>query len=277
MLAEPGERFTWLLGPSDALAAVQPELHGATTSPTTASAEVRSALADALRTRGVLADPSEEPPRPPRIGIWGEGPVAALLRHLVRPWAQVLTDSVGEGMVSPIERHPTPSHAARLASPPDRAPTEPEVEELARRGGDILVTCAEWLPDTSFAALDAQCSDAGLAWHHCHAEGTGIAVGPMQVPGGPRYRDWRGRRLAASTTPDELESYWAYLSSPATAPPPAPQPSDAVAAVAAGHLLADLQHWWGRRTPTVPAHEHLVDHDAHGRLQVTHHPVLPLP
>jgi hypothetical protein len=137
--------------------------------------------------------------------------------------------------------------------------------------GEVLVSCAGWLPDAAWQRLDTD--RAGRPWHRCHIEGTRLVLGPFSVPGTPTYLDARTRRLAASAWPDELETLWRHLDA-ATDLPPVPWPDPGVLAVAAGLITADLvAHRAGRRPPGA---DRQVVIDPAG-LTWSAHPVLPLP
>lgn len=252
-LAEPGERFTRLLGPAEALDALQSELHGGPVAEGVPQ-ELRDGLATALAQRGVLTGPTTRPgpPAAPRIRLAGSGPVAEFVRRSFASWAEVTPDPVG-------------GDAALDPAPPE--PSGP---------CDVRVTCAGWLPDEEFRAHDDLSRTTGIPWHHCHVEGTSLAVGPFRVPGGVGHRDWRGRRLAASTTPAELEAYWTHLDD-LDARAEVGWPDPGVCAVAAALLVDDVRHWWDTRQAPTVTREHVVGRDASGALRWSRHPVLPLP
>ncbi|MEZ0167011.1 hypothetical protein AB2L27_19835 [Kineococcus sp. LSe6-4] len=261
-LAEPGERFTRLLGPAEVLRALQPELHTGSAAADASDApaadvpaELREGLHAALRERGALTGTPDDAPTRPRVLLEGSGSVADAVRRLLTSFAEVTPDPAGGDTDHEVGRRVTSGATLDVTC-------------------DVRITCAGWLPDHAFDALDRWSLRAGVPWHHVHVEGTALVVGPLQTPGGVRYRDWRGRRLAASTTPEELSAFWAYLSSGSGLPDLPPFDPGPVA-VAAGLLVDDVQRWWNgwRGRPD----EHVVDRGVDGTVRVERHPVLPLP
>lgn len=250
-LAHADGSFTRLRGPGTALAALQAELHGGPAA-TAVSPDLRDGLHAGLRERGLLTGHGHPAPRRLRVRVLGGGPTAAAVRTLFTSVAEVDADPVG----------------GDVALTPD-ATIDPDTDV------DVLVTCASWLPDRLFRAIDDRVTATGTPWHRVHGDGTELAVGPFQLPGGVRYRDWRGRRLAASTTPEELAAFWHHLDTTPLLPPPATEP--ALAAVAAGVLVDDVLRWWATRHRPAGAVEQVVRRDPRGGVRIDHHPVLPLP
>jgi hypothetical protein len=251
-VAAPGDRFTRIHGPDDPLAAFQAVAHRPATEDSTAPLPpAAEQLVAAFARQGLLtSDPAVTTTRAPRVLLDGSGPVAELVAHLLISWAEVTHSPVDGGTIPP----------AVLAD------------------HDVLVSCAGWLPDAAWQRLDRACLNARTAWHRCHVEGTTLFVGPLGVGTGPSYRDLRGRRLAASTAPDELLALWRHLEDPDVPHPAVPWPGSGATAVAAGVLVDDLQRWWNSGRGPARSWEHEIGHDADtGALRVRAHPVLPLP
>ncbi|MYW06353.1 hypothetical protein GT354_50365, partial [Streptomyces sp. SID3343] len=140
---------------------------------------------------------------------------------------------------------------------------------------DAVVSCADHLPDRRRREVDGWCARHAVAWHRCHAEGTGYVVGPMTVPDHTAgYTDVRGRRLAAAGSPDELAALWQHLDDPQVPLPAVPGPSAAAVALLSGMLAHDVLTWCATGLPAVP--DHLLDIDP-ARATVVHRPLLPLP
>lgn len=151
--------------------------------------------------------------------------------------------------------------------------TRGPVDEGVVAGADVVVSCADWLPDTRWQQLDSWCAAHRTAWHGCYAEGTSLVLGPLSVPGRTAsYRDTRGRRLAASGTPEELLALWAHLES--DDPHPVAPWSAAGAAVVAGFLAADVLALLGGQSIPSEGHQLVLDP---GTATLRRHPVLPLP
>ncbi|WP_157520208.1 YcaO-like family protein [Herbidospora daliensis] len=182
-------------------------------------------LLRAFEERGLLVAQAEAEPAGV-VHLVGEGPVADQVERLLRPWV--------------------------VRGPLGGAP-------------DVVVACAGWLPDAEWLALDRWCSERGVPWHRCHAEGLRFFAGPCGVP----YADVRARRLAASGLPGELLAHWAYLD--AGPAPPVPWPSAGGVAVLAGLMAADvLAVLSGRAAPACQ-----YEFDPAGN-ELTRHPVLSL-
>ncbi|WP_156819505.1 YcaO-like family protein [Pseudonocardia sp. HH130630-07] len=133
---------------------------------------------------------------------------------------------------------------------------------------DVVVACANALPDDRWQDLDALCEGAGLAWHRVHVEGPVVCVGPFTMPGvSAGYRDWRARRLAASRNPDGLLDRWSRADRV-----PGPRPNSETVVTAAQLVVDDvLAHLRGERAPG-------ADHEVRiSGATLTRHPVLPLP
>ncbi|MFC7107026.1 YcaO-like family protein [Nonomuraea rubra] len=134
-------------------------------------------------------------------------------------------------------------------------------------GVDMVVACADQLPDTEWQRIDRLCAD--LPWHRCHTEGLAIRVGPCTIPGRTAaYADTRSRRLAAARLPDELLTLWEQLDRGAAL---TGEPGDESIGLVAG-LLADdvLAVLSGRPLPS-EGHQVVVG------ASLTRRPVLPLP
>ncbi|RZQ64719.1 hypothetical protein [Amycolatopsis suaedae] len=229
----PGGRFVRVSGPEHLLHRVR---DGGEVEPD--EAEAFGQLVAALRARGVLEDPAPTALAPGgRVHVVGDNPVAEAVALAVAPHAEVSTGPVDEGAVAAT---------------------------------DVLVSVADWLPDAHWQQVDRWCRDHGVAWHRCHAEDTGFAIGPFYLPGRTAsYADTRGRRLAASPVADELLAQWAYLDSGPTPPVRWPRGGLPVAL-----LIEDvLAHLAGE---PVPSHGHQLVADP-ATARVTRHPVLPLP
>ncbi|MER7455883.1 hypothetical protein [Micromonospora sp. NPDC126480] len=139
-------------------------------------------------------------------------------------------------------------------------------------GAAMVVACADWLPDSRWQRLDADCITAGIPWHRGYAEGGRWYAGPLSVPHvGPSYADLRLRRLAASPFPDQLLSYWAWLDSGGR---PAGPPDPSGAAVVAGLVAADVRAYLAGRPVPGERTQYGVDP---GTGIVRRHPVLPVP
>jgi len=138
---------------------------------------------------------------------------------------------------------------------------------------DMLVSCADWLPDTHWLQLDAWCREQSVVWHTCYAEGTRFYLGPLFIPGkAPSYADARARRCAAAPFHDELLAYWRYLEGGRV--PPVRWPNTGGLAILAGALVADVLAVLAGQSPPSLGYQLAFD-PASGAWQ--HHPVLPLP
>lgn len=133
---------------------------------------------------------------------------------------------------------------------------------------DVVVACADALPDDRWQDLDAFCEAAGLAWHRVHVDGPVVCVGPFTVAGvSAGHRDWRARRLAASRNPERLLGHWSRADQV-----PGPRPGSETVATAAQLVVDDvLTHLRGEYAPG-------ADHEVRvGGATLTRHRVLPLP
>ncbi|MDS1270656.1 hypothetical protein RIF23_10130 [Lipingzhangella sp. LS1_29] len=203
-----------------------------------ADAETRELLA-ALGEHGLVR--AATPPRQARVGLTGQGPLrAAVARLLADDGAQVVP----------------------LADTQTR-----QLREV-----DLLVACAEQLPDRLWCELDERCAELGLPWHRAHGEGRRYFVGPLtDGPTTARYGDLRLRRLAASQNPEELHALWAWLDA---GNEPTPHHDPAGATLAAALLVADIRAWREGRTPPGRNVQFGVDTEDG---EVRRHPVLPIP
>lgn len=242
----PGDRFTRLRTSTPLLAELVPVLHGAVALDEVfrgREPEVEPLLA-ALDRQGLLAQ-SEPARHPPRRGV---------------VWVEGADNPVGRCVADLLDGEITVMSGA--------------VDEAGVQTADVVISCAGWLPDERWQRIDTWCTAAAVPWHMCYAEGTRFFLGPFSIPGATAsYRDTRGRRLAAASTPDELLAYWAYLDSGATQPP-VPWPGAAVLAVVAGLLVADVLAWLDG--DQVPSQGYQLEFDP-ASLVVNRHPVLPLP
>ncbi|MDX6718009.1 MAG: hypothetical protein QOJ63_263 [Solirubrobacteraceae bacterium] len=207
---------------------------------------------EALEQQGCLMPAhraSDPQPRNGCVAVAGTGVVAEHFSRLMRDCGV---------RVIVLAHDPTADHDA--------------VHDVAQ--ADLLVACADWLPDSRWLALDELARARGIPWHRVHCEGPRWYLGPLTI--GNRtasYRDTRARRLAAADHPAELACAWAVLDSCEHRPPMDPaEPS--VAAVLAGLLAADALAVLAGRT--APSEDHQVELDA-STFVVRRHPVLPLP
>ncbi|MGQ9829027.1 MAG: hypothetical protein ACUVSW_14295 [Roseiflexus sp.] len=144
---------------------------------------------------------------------------------------------------------------------------------LPKTTPDLLVSCADWLPDTHRLQLDAWCRAQRVAWHTCYAEGTRFYLGPLFIPGqAPSYADARAHRRAAAPFHDELLACWRYLEGGRV--PPVRWPNTGGLAMLAGALVADVLAALAGQSPPSLGYQLAFD-PASGAWQ--HHPVLPLP
>lgn len=243
--AAPGDRFFTVRGPSEALRQVQADVHGV---PGAAghdrSDEIRSFLRRAVEpAAGTDAQPPVEPcaAGARTVQIEGDNPIAEQLAILVEPHARVTTGPLDDPAVT---------------------------------AADIVVSVAGWLPDARWLALDQLCVRHTTPRHSVYLEGDAVVIGPLYRPGATAsYSDVRGRRLAASSSPDELLALWAYLDGEQPKPP-APWPVIPWAVVAAGIVAADvLAVLAGTQGPT-EGFQVLV---RPATAEVARHRVLPLP
>ncbi|TYB57239.1 hypothetical protein FXF51_41195 [Nonomuraea sp. PA05] len=136
-------------------------------------------------------------------------------------------------------------------------------------GVDMVVACADRLPDAEWRRIDRLCADAGIPWHRCHTDGPAIRIGPCTIPGRTAtYADTRARRLAAARLPDELLTLWEHLDrDDALTGGPERVANGLVAGMLADDVLCVLS---GRPLPD-EGHQTIL-----GR-SLTRRPVLPLP
>ncbi len=211
-----------------------------------------SHVSAALTERGVLRGPGQVPAAqvPPawKVQIEGDGPATERLVELL---VELLVNADGVTMECAVG----------------------PLDEAAVAGNQVVVSCAQWLPDDRWRTLDRWCADHSTPWHGCYAEGDGFVVGPLSIPGRTAsYRDTRGRRLAAAALPDELRAHWAYLDS--DAPRPVARFPRTAVAVLAGLLAADLLALAAGDAVPSEGHQLVVDPRA---ASISRHPVLPLP
>lgn len=137
-----------------------------------------------------------------------------------------------------------------------------------------LVVTAPVQRDARWRSVDERCASAGVSWHRAYPEGSTTVVGPYSVPGHTAsYRDCRGRQLAATRTPDEMEALWGHLDQVVINSGQERTPPGAMT-VAAGMIAIDVvAHLSGELLPGAGTQRvHRWDDGA-----VTCHPVLPLP
>jgi hypothetical protein len=207
------------------------------------------ALLDELDAAGVVEQmvAGQRPAVPKRVVITGTNAVAAMVVALL---------AAEEGVRPACVETADPVTALSAAPPPD-----------------LIVSCAGWLPDSTWQRLDAWCHAHAVAWHRVHAEAGRWYVGPLFLPGQTAgYCDTRARRLAAAALPDDLETYWQVLERPDAVPPP--RLATCAVAVIAGLLVADIIAVLAGR-PAPSAGDQLAFDP--GDLGIRRHPVLPLP
>lgn len=182
-----------------------------------------------------------------------------------QPSATVLVLGVGAIALRMAELIGSAGHQVRRGDP-----AEPDAGELA--AVDVVLACADWLPDAQWQELDARCAAARRAWHRCYREGTRYVLGPFSQPGRTAsYRETRARRLAAARHPEELAAAWRHLD---TRPPERIEPDAATSAVLAGMLSADLLAFLRRRPIPTEGCQLVIDP---ATMVVDRHVVLPLP
>lgn len=202
------------------------------------------------------ADGSEaQDARGHRIAVVGHGRVADAVRTLL----------------GPRDRAESPGDTG------DTAALELSGTDGARRF-DLVIACAGWLPDAAWLEFDARCLADGVAWTRCWGDGSALFLGPTSVPGfGPGYDDVRRRQLAATDSPELLLGLWRHWDQGQS---PYPEPDHALAAVAAGHLVADLGDLidlgdlGDRALPLGATHQREIDLATR---RVDLHPILPTP
>jgi hypothetical protein len=225
----------------------------------------------------------------------GQQSAVDALRHSADPDAvRELIDAFAEhGLLVPVLPLPTaaPPTAARVVVEGE-TPVAGAVSDLLRRcgvavdarasvtsaavgaGSDLLISCAGWLPDHHWRALDRERRDAPFRWLTCFAEGRRVFIGPAAVDEqSVGYEDVRDRRLAAAANPPELEAYWRYLDAGERLPPvpwPGPEGVALIAAIIVADALALL-----RGEPPISDGNQLEVEPA--TLTVVRHPVLPVP
>lgn len=149
-------------------------------------------------------------------------------------------------------------------------------QEETRQAPDVWVSCADWLPDERFQAVDDWCVENKVAWHGFYAEGDRFHLGPFWLPDDPRtvrYADARARRLSAEVHPEGLLAYWRYVAANRRVNPAQPV-NPAEAALIAGALAADILAWSKGETP--PSHGHQLAYNRPTGCW-RRHPVLPVP
>lgn len=148
-----------------------------------------------------------------------------------------------------------------------------ELQDAANPAIAAAVVCADRLPDAYWLELDARFAQSGIPWHTCYHEAGKFFAGPLCIPGkSAGYADCRARRLAAASHPEELLDLWAYLDSdPAL---PVPEQPASVPSFIAGLLVADVVRVLQGKTAASAGFQLEIDPES---LQITRHPVLPLP
>ena len=149
-----------------------------------------------------------------------------------------------------------------------------EDDALPSEQAELVISCAGWLPDQSWRKLSQYCREQGLPWQRCYMEGQRFYIGPLFLPERTAsYEDERARRLAASSFPEELRSYWRYLAQGKHIPP-VPWPDAASTAILSGLLLADVFAYRDGRD--IPHREYQLSYalDTH---TLARHPLLPIP
>jgi hypothetical protein len=139
---------------------------------------------------------------------------------------------------------------------------------------DLVIACADWLPDTAWQKLDAWCENHKISWLLAYREGRRWVVGPLYIPGETAgYHDTRARRLAATHYPEELAGYWSYLNENG-ANLILPTTTEAELAVVAG-TIAGMMKLRLEGNSTVEVSDQLIYDPA--TLSWERHPVLPVP
>ncbi|MET9241253.1 YcaO-like family protein [Nonomuraea sp. NPDC003709] len=225
---EPDGRMTRILTPGALMRRLPQALAGAV--------PIDDDLADllqALEQRGVLIPAETAPPLTDRVvHVTGETLIADITAALLQPHVKVV-----------------------------RGPLE------SIDGVDMVVACADWLPDGEWQRIDRLCAD--LPWHRCHADGLAYRVGPCTIPGRTAtYADTRARRLAAARLPDELLTLWERLDSGDAL---SGDPGNASSGLVAGLLADDVLAVLSGQPTTNEGHQVIVG------ASLTRRPVLPLP
>ncbi len=247
LIATPDDRFIRLRVPPEQIAALLPVLDGQVAPCDVLQDEHATPLIAVLEQFGKqgLLEPVMEPngrnsPRGTAL-IVGANPLAALVHDLL----------LQEGVHV--------DHEPRSVLPT----TTPQ----------ILISCADWLPDTYWLQLDAWCRAHRVAWHTCYAEGTRFYLGPIFIPGkSPSYTDARARRRAAAPFHDELLACWRYLEGVRV--PPVRWPNRGGLAMLAGALVADVIAVLMHDRPPSLGYQRVFDPENSMWQQ---HPILPLP
>lgn len=241
----PEEKFVRVSGPDHLLVLAQQVAHGtldrAAVELSDGDVVLFEQLVGALAARGLLAAAGERPSAAGRrVHVDGDNPIGDALAALLHRQCVVTRGVLDEGAVV---------------------------------AADVVVSCAGWLPDTYWLAVDRWCAEQRTPWHRCYVEGNRFVLGPLTVPGRTAsYSDTRSRRLAASGTPDELAELWRHLDLPDGRAPVRWPGTEC--AVPAGLLATDVLAA-AAGTPVPSAGHQLVLDLATAR--VDRHPVLPIP
>lgn len=242
----PNDRFIRLGGPADVLAQVQEHLHGTGEDRSMVPKPAAEAITEFVRRGLACENLSEFPGQSRTVHIDGTGPVAGEVARLLE---------------------------AGTGASPRRTDGTARVNEILAEV-DVLVVCADWLPDARFTEIDDACASAGVPWHMTYTDGTSLAIGPFAIPGQTAgYRDTRGRRLAASRLSEDLRALWEYLDS-ATSAVPSPRVSLPAAAIAAGFIVADVMAYLDGKPAPSDGRQLLLDPAS---ATLSSHPVLRLP
>lgn len=132
----------------------------------------------------------------------------------------------------------------------------------------VVSWCCDGLPPAGWQEAGEAVLAAGVAWQRCSVEGAWAVLEPVALhPGDVGHADVRGRRLAASQSPEHLAAYWA--DEPLHAEPALGVVEAYLVAALLAAELAGCSHGGGRTRVL-----RLVDLLAQ---TVSDHPVLPLP
>lgn len=248
LCAAPGDRFVRLSGPPHVVKILQEWAHSGrpvTVDPGSGDADLMRQLVALLEDRGILAQ--EQAPAPAAgtlsVLIDGDNPIADAVAALISDCSDVRVGVADEASVA---------------------------------DSDIVVSCAQWLPDAHWSTLQTWCAASNTAWQRCHAEGAQFFVGPFWTPGSDTadYIDVRSRRLAASGVADHLLEHWAYLDDPGSITPPVHWPTPAGIALVAAAVASDvIAYSESGRTPGTSVQLEIEP----SSLRIVHHSVLPIP